>query len=93
MEEEIIKEAREKVWKQELDDNKIWGKTYLKVIVADTEVRTFTYDEERVQVEVDIDGHLCIQDDRQCIFIHNKKALEVIREAIDIAIEKQNETI
>ena len=93
MTEEITKEAREKVWKQELDDNKIWGKTYLKVIVADTEVRTFTYDEERIQVEVDREGHLCIQDDRQWLFIHNIKALEIIKEAIDIAIEKQNETV
>ena len=92
MKENTINEVREKVFNHNtLSENRIWGKTYLKSIVADSEVRVFTYDEEKIVVEIDTDGHLWIEDDKQWIYIYNIKAMEIIKEAIEIAIRKQNE--
>jgi hypothetical protein len=89
MEEPIVKEFREKIFEPKLSKDTIWAKTYLKTVVADTETSTWTYEEEKIKLEVDNSGHLLVADDDRWFFIHNIKALELMKEAIDIAINKQ----
>lgn len=83
---EIIKENREKVWIH-VNGEKVFLKTYLKVIVAESETSIWTYDDEKIVVEVDNDGTLHIEDDKNWISVMNLKALEMLKEAIEISIQ------
>ena len=59
----------------------------MKVIVAETETSVWAYDEEKIVVEVDKDGTLHIEDGENWISVMNLKALEMVKEAIDVAIQ------
>lgn len=89
---EIIKEHKEKIWFHDIGD-KVWGKTYLNTVVAESETSVWTYDEEKIVLEVDNIGTLYIEDDRNWASVMNLRALELLKEAVEIAIQtkKNNE--
>lgn len=84
---ETIKEVKEKIWFHDNSGDKVWCKTYLKVIVAETKTSVWNYDEEKILVEVDKNGNLCVADDRQWVSVMNLKGLELLKEAVEVAIQ------
>lgn len=86
---ETIKEHKEKIWFHDIGD-KVWGKTYLNTVVAESETSVWTYDEEKIVLEVDDIGTLHIEDDRHWVSVMNLRALYLLREAVEIAIQTKN---
>ena len=89
----MSKIIKEKIFFHDINSDKVWGKTYQKFIIEDSETTVWTYDEEKTEIEVGNDGTLHIMDDRAFISLSNLHNLELLKEAIDIAIKKKCEIL